>query len=380
MIAGVETLRVLAGSVGVASFTVNSLARRTGVSRDTVDTVLRRHRGVFERLDPIPGPGRGRPQVRWQLRAEAVDQVVAEVNRLQSVIEIQDLGPDNTIDADVVEASLALAADAVLRAPVGDPRAAMSLVAAAKSSLLAAGYDFTGDEALSTGLPETDPRGNRARIISTVADLVEAEATGGLDRLDSIQAKALPLVTEARSSMSAEEWLPLANRVVSARSSVLAAPIEVMDPGGQKLIEQLFPNLTAVSDGSIDVDSGEGTLEPVQTLVLADGRITSSPAGTQLPSVILQVLLEPATATTVADLLNKAVHRPTTNVRPIAKWVVYAEHMDSNAMVKVAGSLAQLVLVGHDTRNAQTDFARVVNRAAVGLDTPIPEPSLMLKC
>lgn len=378
-VSGVETLRVLAGTVGTASFTVNSLAQRTGVSRETVDTVLRRYLGAFQKLDPVTGRGRGRPQVRWQLRSDAIDEVVAEVGKLQSIIGAGSLKPTDTLEPDLVEASLTLAADAVLQASVDDPQAAMSLTTAAKSSLRAAGYDYVARDLPSEGLPETDARGYRARIIGAVADLVEAEISGNYERIDAAQVKALPLVIGARSSMSAEEWLPLANRIVCAESTVLAAPVEVVDQSGQILVEQLFPNLATVSDGSVDIDSGEGNLVPIITSILADRRVVPSALGTLLPSVVLQVIIQPATAAVVTGLLRRAVRRPTSNIRPIAKRVVYVEHVDSPAISAITGGTVQLVLVSPERRHAQTDFARVVNRAAVGLDASIREPSLLIK-
>jgi hypothetical protein len=278
-----------------------------------------------------------------------------------------------------VEASLTLAADAVLQASIDDPQAAMSLATSAKSSLRAAGYDYVADGIPSEGLAETEAHGYRARVISAVADLVEAEITGNYERIDAVQAKALPLVIDARSSMSAEEWLPLANRIVCTESTVLAAPVEVVDQSGQTLVEQLFPNLATVSDGSVDIDSGEGSLEPIRTSVLADKRVMPSALGILLPSVVLQVIIQPATAAAVTGLLRKVVRRPTSNIRPIAKRLVYVEHVDSPAMSVITGSTAQLVLVSPERHHAQTDFARVVNRAAVGLDASIREPSLLIK-
>src|SRR5215813_668758 len=85
-VSGVETLKVLAGAVDLPDFTVDGLARHTGVSRRTVDTVRRRYAEVFERLETRDRPARGRPAVRWRLRPDQVDRVLTLVGSLPGLL------------------------------------------------------------------------------------------------------------------------------------------------------------------------------------------------------------------------------------------------------------------------------------------------------
>jgi hypothetical protein len=387
-VTGVETLRVLSAAVGMASFTVNSMAERAGVSRQTVDTVIRRHPGVFQKLDSVPGTGRGRPQVRWQLRDDAVDEVTAMAAKLQGTAGSSRF-QSGSLQSDLVDASLTLAADTVLRASTDDHQAAESLLTAAKSSLKAAGYESVLDGATTEAVPETDRHGHLALVIAAIADLVAAEIAGGADRIDSVQARALSLIIDARSSVFAEEWLPLANCVVRTESSVLAAPVEVVDDNGRALVEGLFPNLSTISDGTVDVEHSPGNFEPVATSVLADHRVMTGIPEIFLPSVVLQVPAYPATPAAIASLFTR-VRRPPSYLRPIARQVVYVE-VESvtyamsaiaavHAMGAMAGGPAELTLLSPEKREAQIDFARIINRAAIGLDASTRELSLLVKC
>lgn len=214
VVSGVETIRVLAGTVGVADFTVNSLARRTGVSRETVDTVLRRHPRAFRRLDPVVR-GRRRPQVRWQLRPEAIEEVVTEVGRFQGV-QVENLGAASAPEPDLIEASLTMAADSVSRALVNEPEVALPLLASAKSALLSAGFGPSFSYLPDEDSPETNANRVRVRAINAVADVRHAEIADDPERIQTAYTMALPLVREARSCMSDEEWLPLATHIEAA--------------------------------------------------------------------------------------------------------------------------------------------------------------------
>jgi hypothetical protein len=373
-VSGVETLKTLAGAVGIASFTVRSLAQRTGVSRETVDTVLRRHRGAFKRLNTIPGGGRGRPQVRWQLRSDAIDEVVAEVQRLQGTIGGEPYGSADRPEPDLVEASLTMAADSVLRAPVDDPDTARLLIATARASLVAAGFDDVLSDTSQGSLPGASPEEERARLINAVADVVEADLTGDPAYIDLSQAKALPLVREAKASMSAEQWLPLANQVIGSTGTVLAAPVCVPDPNDRSLIEKMFPWLTPVYGAKVEADVDDGTPASIANLVLADRRLAPSAYRLVLPSVVvLQVLAEPmgrpATVDAVSALLRKKLLAPSSSAYRLPKHIVFAEHIDAAIMSSITDSGARLVLIEPKPRETQTNFARAVNRVAVGLDS-----------
>ena len=370
-VSGVAALQVLAGTLGVADFTVTSLAQRTGVSRETVDTVLRRHPEAFRKIDRVSGPGRGRPQVRWQLRPDAIDEVAREVERLQAGTGVDRLRSTGSLEPDLIDASLTMASDSILRAPADEPAKAMPLVDAARSSLLAAGFDPSLNEVTAQG--GTEEYAPRARMISAVADLVEAECIGGHERIDLAKAKALPLVREARTSTFAEEWLPLAERVVNAEGSVLGGPVEVVDPGGQSLVRTLFPHLTRVSASSID--SGL----PTSAEILADERVElEGPLSTILPAVIFHIIGAGVTPGAISGFLGKPPRRPTDNTWPAPKRVVLAENLDSANIAAITSSDAQLLVFGHDTRSMQRGLARVVNRTAVGLDAGRSEQILFI--
>lgn len=370
-VSGVAALQVLAGTLGVADFTVSSLAQRTGVSRETVDTVLRRHPGVFQKIDRVPGAGRGRPQVRWRLRPDAIDEVVGEVERLQAGTGVDRQRSTGSPKSALIDASLTMAADSILRAPADEPGKAMPLVDSARFSLLAAGFDPALDEGAMQGGSEEDIP--RARMISAVVDLVEAEMTGGHEDIDLAKAKALSLVREARASTFAEEWLPLAERVVNAEGSVLGGPVEVVDPGGQSLVQTLFPHLTRVSTSS--TASGLWT----SAEILADERVGfEGPFSTLLPAVIFHVIGVEVTAATIVGLLGKPPQRLTADIGPEPKRVYLAENLDSANIAAITGSDAQLLVFGHDTHSMQRGLARVVNRKAVGLDAGRSEQILFI--
>lgn len=371
-VSGVAALQVLAGTLGIADFTVNSLAQRTGVSRETVDTVLRRHPEAFQKIDRVSGPGRGRPQVRWRLRPDAIDEVVREVERLQAGTGVDRPRSTASLGPDLVDASLTMAADSILRAPADEPTKAMMLVESARSSLLAAGFGPSLSEANAQGGAEE--HAPRARMISAMTDLVEAEAVGSHDRIDLAKAKALSLVRKARMSTFAEEWLPLAERVVNSEGSVLGGPVEVVDPGGYSLVQKLFPHLTRVSAAG-RIDSGFS----ISAEILADERVElEGPLSTIPPAVIFHVIGAKVTAAGISGLLGNPPQRPTANIRPGAKRVVLAENLDSANIATITGSDAQLLVVGRDSHSMQRGLARVVNRTAVGLDTNPSEQVLFI--
>lgn len=368
-VTGIETLRVLAGAVGIAQFTVNSLARRTGVSRQTVDTVLRRYQAAFQRLDPVPGGSRGRPAVRWQLRPAAVDQVIAEVARLQATAATTIAPSFASPDPGLVEACLAMAADSLVRTRVTEPETALVLLASARTNLLTAGFDprmDSGDEASQNAHHE---RFWQAHMINAVAGVLEAEVTGNVEQIDAALARALPIVRDTRSNLSADNWLPLANRAAEAEGTLLGAPVEVIANRGQKLLQTLFPHLLEVGADTVDLEYERGHPEPAGTSVLADERIAlaDSPAAVR-PLVMFDVRTEHSAA--------KPLSRSSWERRRAAKGLVLAEIIDTNTISAREESEAQLVLVGHDLRRGVT---RVVNRRVLGLDAGMPEHYLLLK-
>lgn len=83
---GIETIKTLLGYIGVPDFTVDELAQRTGVSRRTVDTAVRRFQHAFERVSSDGKGHRGRPPVRWKLRSDHLDELLAVVESSGSAL------------------------------------------------------------------------------------------------------------------------------------------------------------------------------------------------------------------------------------------------------------------------------------------------------
>jgi DEAD/DEAH box helicase domain-containing protein len=219
-VTGVETIKTLIACLGVPDFTVDELAQQAGVSRRTVDTVVRRYQHAFDRLPSGKQDGPGRPPVRWRLRADHLDEVVAAVDSHQAALspgwrsELAD-APDSA----TVEASLIMAAAALARRP-DDARQTKQLVATARNSLAAAGFG-------PDGLPYAGHPGQvlagRARFIAAVAEVVDARLSNDQQLIDEAQARAMPHVVDAARYMSAAEWMPLAQEVVPAAARVLYA-------------------------------------------------------------------------------------------------------------------------------------------------------------
>jgi hypothetical protein len=241
-VTGVETIKTLVACLGVPDFTVDELAKQAGVSRRTVDTVVRRYQYAFDRLPSGKQDGPGRPRVRWSLRTDHLDEVLAAVDSHQSALgpgwrpEVADApGPDT------VETSLIMAAAAITRGS-DDPEQAKQLVAAAQNSLAAAGFGPDGSP--WTEQPDQELAG-RARFIAAVADVVGSCLSDDQQRIDEAQARAMPLLEDAKRYMSATEWLPLAQRVLDAPGTVLSAPV-LVDENSVSYFRQLFPTLRAL--------------------------------------------------------------------------------------------------------------------------------------
>jgi hypothetical protein len=240
-VTGVETIKTLVACLGVPDFTVDELAQQTGVSRRTVDTVVRRYQHAFDRL-PSGRRGRpGRPAVRWRLRTDHLDEVVAAVDSHQSALgagwrpEVADAP-----GSDTVEASLIMAAAAIARRADDDGQA-RQLVAAARNSLAAAGFGPDGSPL--TAQPRQDEAG-RARFIAAVTEVVDATLSHDRHRIDKAQAQAMPFVADAARYMPVAQWMPLAQKVAFAPGTVLSAPVLVAKDS-VKYFHKLFPSLRA---------------------------------------------------------------------------------------------------------------------------------------
>jgi hypothetical protein len=229
------------GCLGVPDFTVDELAQQTGVSRRTVDTVVRRYQHAFDRLPSGKQNGPGRPPVRWSLRTDHLDEVLAAVDLHQSALGTG--WRSEAADApepDTVEASLIMAAAAITRGS-DDPEQAKQLVAAARNSLAAAGFDSDGSP--WTRQPDQE-LASRARFIAAVADVVDACLSDDQQRIDQAQARAMPHLEGAKRYMSATEWLPLAQRVLLAPGTVITPPV-LVEENSVSYFRKLFPTLRA---------------------------------------------------------------------------------------------------------------------------------------
>lgn len=341
-IAGVETLKALAGAVGVPSFTVASLAERSGVARRAVDTVLRRYPFMFERLPPTSRTGMGRPPVQWRLRPDRIDEVAVRVGQLQAA-----LGPDrellgaNPPEPDLAEASLLMAVDAVTTAPTDDPEVAGLLLRAARDSLAAAGF---GPDGASGSTGHDLDLSRRARMIASVADLVDAWVGGDQTRIDEAQARAFSTVVEAAGNMLADQWLPLVQKVVEAPGTVLSAPVLVgQDDGSRASLVDLFPDLR--------VDDRDGQV-PDGYLCMYDPRPTL-------------VAVEPVTFVLFPDdepELRGAFAR--SSARPPSCLVV----SDQPGVLSTALGYGARLVLDRGLPATRTGIANVVNRLALGLD------------
>lgn len=244
-VSGVETIRTLADAIGLPSFTIDELAQRTGVSPRTVATVRRRYAQVFERL-PTAEHARGRPPVCWRLRPEKVDEVVRAIESHQAELQAA-LGTKWRVavaDApatDLAESSLIMAADALMR-PAESTEEASQLVAAARHSLVAAGFDTDGTPWSS----QLDSKHvSMAGLIAAAADLIDAHIMNDYQQVERAQERALLRIGEAAKCMTAPEWLPLARRILNLEREIDAFhpevnTISVSDDVGKEAQEELI--------------------------------------------------------------------------------------------------------------------------------------------
>jgi RNA polymerase sigma factor (sigma-70 family) len=238
-VTGVETIKTLIACLGVPDFTVDELAQQAGVSRRTVDTVVRRYQHAFDRLPSGKRGGRGRPAVRWRLRADHLDEVVAAVDSHQAALgsgRRSDL--TGAPESATVEASLIMAVTALARRS-DDAGQRKQLVATARNSLAAAGF---GPDGLPSAGQQGQDLAGRARFIAAVADVIDACLSEDQQLIDEAQARAMPHVVDAARYMSATDWMPLAQKVVLAPGTVLSAPV-LVEKNSLEYFRELFPTL-----------------------------------------------------------------------------------------------------------------------------------------
>jgi hypothetical protein len=331
---GVETAKALAGALSVPRFTVDALAEATGVHRTTVDTVLRRYPEAFERLPTPKENGRkGRPPATWRVRDDHLDDMLSVV-RSANVPRI----PVPQDDQDVL-ASVLLAAMVLRRAPMDDPEKVKGSVTAARVSLQAAGLLDAEASPHATSITA------HAALVARTADVLEAWAHGDARRLDVAQAEALTAAYYASQRVTAERWLPLAQRAAAAPGTILGAPV-VVERSHAPLVRKLFPHMKLLRGRS-----------PRGYVCLVDKRATW-PDGDPVVHVLFPDD-DPATRPRVAELLRQTPVEPTRTV------VVSARP----SVLRTAARLGAFPLRVRRSPTADTPqaVAQVVNHLAVGL-------------
>jgi hypothetical protein len=332
---GVETAKVLAGALSVPRFTVDALAEATGVHRTTVDTTLRRYDEAFERVPTPKTDGRkGRPPATWRVRDDSLDEVLALVRQAGIPPSPVPAGHEQDVEADLV-----LAAGALRHAPLDEPEKVDGYVAAARASLEAAG--LLDAEAA----PDATPATAYAAMVARTADVLEAWAHGDSKKLDVAQAAALTAAHYASQRVTADRWLPLAQRAAAAPGTILTAPV-VVERSDAPLVRKLFPQLKQVR--------GAG---PRGYVCLVDKR-TNWPAGEPVAHVVFPDD-DPATKPKVAQLLQGTPVEPT-------KTIVVSTRPSVLQTAAKHGAVPLRVRRGSGADTPQA-VAQVVNHLAVGI-------------
>jgi hypothetical protein len=241
---GLATAKVLAGSLGLSSFTTEELAEQVGVAKPTVDDVVRnRYKEYFCALGPEHAGRPGRPKQRWAIQEDRVSDVASIVRA------VRDVGRDtrhrSVAESDLVDAYLVMAANAVTSVRGSDPVSAQALIDTADGNLRLAGFESDGSP-IRQDLD--DPMLGKARLIAVVRDLVDAELSNDHMRIDVAKLRALPVLTATSTDMRANEWLPLAMTVSTTSSSII--PATVMIPKVEwPYVHSVLPNLEVVRSG-----------------------------------------------------------------------------------------------------------------------------------
>jgi hypothetical protein len=338
---GAETVKALLGAVHLPRFTVAELAEQTGVSRRTVDTVMRRYSHIFDRVGQQEPDRPGRPAVRWCLKEDRIDEVIEQIETMRRALTVPDRASlVEAPDADLATASLEMAATSLgrLLAEVS-PDDKAHLLTKARRSLAAAGYPPDGDVRVSQ--PDERMR-ETASFIGSVADIVEAKEGASPDQLDIAHARALSLALAARGQMRASHWLPLA-RLVTSHSGTVMWPAVCVERRSEDLIRRLFPRLRR--------DRHRDTHLP-DWVTLADTRARRAPASGEVMPLLF--------ASNAADLLPLRDHP-----HGLPPYVVIGRE------VRLFDQVSQLrgrFVLERDARTTQTDAAEAVNRLALGLD------------
>ncbi len=345
-VTGLETIKTLAGAISLPSFTVGSLSERAGVAPSLVTTVLDRYREAFERLPSAPQGRRGRRPAIWRLKADRIDGVAAKVRSLQSELNpdwrYQDA--DHPVDPDLAEASLLMAMNSVSSASRADPDTAMTLLAAARDALVTAGFNEDGSS-WGGNVSELAPA---ACLVAAVADVVDTCIDGDRTRIDSAQARAFPALINAKSLMSADQWLPLAAMVVAAPSTVLCIPVLAREHDTH--LRSLFPTLSTEQEQS----------EPVPGFRFF--RDTRFHADTRPGAA---VFAEPTAAVVFPEPALDWVPSETKRLAEVGECLVVSSKTE---MLPVALDLGAQFVLDRGPAETRDRIARAINSVAIGLD------------
>ena len=231
---GVKTLKTLRAAMDLPRFTVSSLAEYAGVSKRTVKTVLERYEQMFERLGPAEkvGDKPGRPPERYSLRPERIEEVTALVQSIRTSLTVPEQAEASGVDADVRDALLVSAADALTRTADADANDVPYLLNTVHSLVSTVRSAQKADVATEA----------RADFLESVAQVVGTTLSKDQAALDAAQAQALTHAVAASTYMPAHEWLPLAGIALRAPSSVMLGPVMV-DKALRPKMRSLFPTL-----------------------------------------------------------------------------------------------------------------------------------------
>ncbi len=231
---GVKTLKTLRAAIDLPRFTVASLAEYAGVSKRTVNTVLRRYEQMFEGLAPAEkvDDKPGRPPKRYRLRPERIDEVAALVQSIQTSLTAPERAEASGVNADARDALLVTAADALARTADADADDIPYLLNAVRNSVSTVRSVQEADVATEA----------RTDFLESVAQVVETTLSKDQADLDAAHAQALTHALAASAYMPAHEWLPLAGIALRAPSSVLLGPV-IVDEALRPEMQSLFPTL-----------------------------------------------------------------------------------------------------------------------------------------
>jgi hypothetical protein len=346
---GAETLKVLGGSVGMASFSLRELAERSGVSPRTVATVVDRYSSCFEKTGSDAPVRAGRPAKRFRLKDSAIDEIVETVSGLGESLRSLGVAQLSSSTEDV-EAALTSAQSYVLAIDPENNVATRDLLAATRSALSVAQAATAGGSAFS---PEFGRIDKQARLISTVANLVEAEWQRNTAAIDVRQTEAFAVIDDTRDEVVASSWVPLTVRAITAPGTVLAGTLTALDDQSEVLLTGLFPELIRTE-----------MVPPLcrECPSLADPRVQHA----EWNEPVLVVSVQNLSTDQARDQLERTFREVVRGASDRAKSVVIADQLDSGLNRSVQ-SLGASSVVSGDSMDTQRQLTSLFNRLHFGV-------------